>query len=88
MIPDKSFEQDLCGDCEECVEACPVGALTPYEIDDEKCLVGVHLLDKEGFELNEDRRKYEPSFTKNSHLMCTECQRVCRYGNQDRSRER
>jgi len=88
MTPDKPFEQDLCGDCEECVKACPVGALTPYKIDDEKCLVGIHLLDKEGFELNEELRKYEPSFTKNSHLMCTECQKACKYGNQDRSRER
>jgi len=88
MAPDKPFEQDLCGACDECVKACPVGALTPYRIDDEKCLVGIHLLDKEGFELNEDRTTYERSFTKNSHLMCTECQRVCKYGNQDRSRER
>jgi len=88
MAPDKPFEQDLCGDCDECVKACPVGALTPYRIDDEKCLVGIHLLDKEGFELNEEQRRYEPSFTKNSHLMCAECQRVCKYGNQDRSRQR
>jgi len=80
MIPDKPFEQDLCGDCEECVKACPVGALSPYEVDDSKCLVGVHLLDKEKFELNEEWRKCEPSFTKNSHLMCIECQKVCRYG--------
>ncbi len=43
IIPDKPFEQDLCGDCGECVKACAVGALTAYEIDDEKCLVGIRL---------------------------------------------
>ena len=84
LVPDKPFEQDLCDDCEECVKSCPVGALTPYKVDDEKCLVGIHLLDKDRYELNKEWREYEPSLTKNSHLMCTECQKVCRYGNQDR----
>jgi epoxyqueuosine reductase len=87
MIPDQPFEQDLCGDCERCIKACPVGALTPYKVDDEKCLVGIHLLDKEGFDRNEEWRDYEPSLTENSHLMCGECQKVCRYGNQDRYKE-
>jgi epoxyqueuosine reductase len=80
MIPDKPFEQDLCSDCEECVKACPVRALSPYKVDDSRCLIGVHLLDKERFELNEEWKKYEPSLTKNSHLMCAACQKVCKYG--------
>ena len=84
LIPDRPFDRDVCGDCEECVKACPVGALTPYAVDDEKCLVGIHILDKKRFELNEGWRKHEPSLTKNSHLMCRECQKVCKYGNQDR----
>ncbi len=87
MIPDKPFELDLCGDCVKCIKACPIGALSPYEVDDQKCLVGVHLLDKERFEVHEEWRKYEPSFTENSHLMCIECQKVCKYGNQDRYKE-
>jgi len=80
MVADKPFEQDLCGDCENCLKACPVGALTPYKVDDSKCLVGVHLTDKENLKGNEKLSKHEPAFTKNSHLMCMECQKACRYG--------
>jgi len=80
MTPDKPFEKDLCGACEACLKACPVGALTSYEVDDLRCLVGVHLAEKEKFEQNREWTKYEPSLTKNSHLMCTQCQEACRYG--------
>ncbi len=80
MMADKPFEQELCGNCEECVKACPVGALAPYEVDDQRCLVGIHLLDKEEFEQRRKYRGYEQSFTENSHLMCVECQRACKYG--------
>jgi len=80
MTPDKPFEQDLCGDCEDCVNACPVGALTPYKVDDTKCLVGVHLMRENLSEYVEKLRLYEPSLTGNSHVMCVMCQRVCKYG--------
>jgi len=82
---DRPFEQDLCGDCEECVRACPVGALTPYKVDDTRCLVGVHITGKEISKYVEELERYEPSFTKNSHLMCVECQKMCKYG-KDRHR--
>lgn len=81
---DKPFEQDLCGNCEDCVKACPVRALTPYKVDDSKCLVGVHLTDTETSKYAEALRQYEPSLTKNSHLMCIECQKVCKYGKEGR----
>ena len=80
LVTDKPFEQDLCGDCEECVKSCPVGALTPYKVDDEKCIVGIHLLDKEGFEHNKEYENYEQPLTANSHLMCMACQKACKYG--------
>ncbi len=80
MTPDKPFNQDLCGNCENCIKACPVGALTPYKVDDTKCLVGVHLIDKEITKYAKELKLYEPSLTKNSHLMCTECQKACKYG--------
>jgi len=80
MAPDTPFEDDLCRDCDKCLKACPVGALAPYKVDDSKCLVGVHLLDQKGIGQHELWSKYEPSFTKNSHLMCMECQKACPYG--------
>ncbi len=80
MTPDQPFDQDLCGDCENCVKACPVVALTPYKVDDTKCLVGVHLIDNKISNYAEELKRYEPSLTKNSHLMCTECQKACKYG--------
>lgn len=80
MMADKPFDQDLCGDCDDCIKACPVGALTPYKVDDTKCLVGVHLLDKKISKYAEELKLYEPSLTKNSHLMCIECQKACKYG--------
>lgn len=83
LIPDKPFEQDLCRDCEECIKACPAGALTPYKVDDQRCMLGVHLAEEDPT-YRDLWKKYEPSLTKNSHLMCTECQKACRYGKSKR----
>jgi epoxyqueuosine reductase QueG len=80
MLADKPFEQDLCGDCEACIRACPAGALTPYRVDDRKCMLGIHISSRQSFEQNPKWMEIEPSFTKNSHLMCMCCQKSCRYG--------
>jgi len=94
LVPDTPFTDDLCRDCVECIEACPTGALTPYEVDPEKCLIGIteeemSRLITEGltFEtyrdspgLNEIFEEHMPRLTENSVLMCTTCQRVCPYG--------
>jgi ferredoxin len=74
------FSRDLCGDCEECLKACPSGALTPYKVDDSRCLLGAHLSNKTRFEQNPEWRSIEPPLTKNSHLMCMKCQKACKYG--------
>jgi ferredoxin len=84
MRVDTPFDHDLCGDCEECIKACPVGALTPYRVDDTKCLVGIHIAGDEISQYEEELQKYEPSFTRNSHLMCVECQKACKYGREGR----
>jgi len=83
MTPDKPFETDLCGTCDNCVKACPVNALTPYKVDDAKCLVGVHLSGVEVSKYEEAIELFEPTMSRHSHLMCTECQKACKYGKRD-----
>jgi len=76
LAPDAPFEENLCGECEACVMACPVGALTPYIVDDTACLVGRHVAGPPN-EIKELLARYEPQITPHAHLMCTACQKAC-----------
>jgi len=98
LVPDKPFEEDLCKDCEECIKACPVNALTPYKIDPDKCLLGMK--EGEGIRLMTENiipvslrdfpniqsifDEHMPRLTKNSILMCMTCQKACPYGREER----
>jgi epoxyqueuosine reductase QueG len=92
LVPDEAYTQDQCKDCTRCIDACPTGALTPYMVDPEKCLIGI--TEKELAKLIEEDlsftdfrdtpdkifREHMPRFTKNSVLMCTTCQKACPIG--------
>jgi len=84
MAFDKPFDRDLCGDCMECVKACPVGALTPYVIDPDKCLLGIDDSKRNNPEIKPIFDKHAPRITKNSYLMCMTCQKTCPYGREER----
>ncbi|MBT3284871.1 epoxyqueuosine reductase [Candidatus Bathyarchaeota archaeon] len=92
LVPDEEATDDSCGDCTKCIDACPTGALTPYVIDPEKCLIGIteielaKLIEEDlQFTVYRDTpdevfREHMPRFTKNSVLMCTTCQKACPVG--------
>jgi epoxyqueuosine reductase len=99
LVPDDPFEKDLCGNCEACVKACPVRALSPYKIDPAKCLINPHDhewigLIKGDLKFSEIREgssdldrifeEHTPKLTENSRLMCMTCQKACPYGREER----
>lgn len=47
---DNSFNNDLCGTCTACVDACPTDALTEYKIDSKKCISYLNIEYKDAFD--------------------------------------
>ena len=96
LTPDQPYTEDLCKNCTQCIDACPTGALSPYTIDPDKCLIGIieaelAKLITENQPFTDYRntpdtifRQHMPRFTKNSVLMCTTCQKACPYGKEKR----
>jgi len=102
FVYDAPFTDDPCGDCEKCVKACPTGALTPYKVDPNRCLVNLPASDYPSLiagDLKYSERYGEvpdvdalfdvhsPQFTENSLLMCVTCQKACPYGREERGLE-
>lgn len=84
LVPDSPFEKDLCGDCEKCIEACPVEALSPYGVDPDKCILGIYSSIRDDPEYRSILDEHMPRLTKNTLLMCMTCQKVCPYGRAER----
>lgn len=84
LEPDGPFEEDLCGDCDECVRACPAGAITPYVVDPGRCLVGLLRGERTAEENRETVSRFEPQLTSRTHVMCTRCQLVCPHTSDER----
>ncbi len=38
LTPDKEIQGNFCGSCTKCIEACPTGALSAFELDARKCI--------------------------------------------------
>jgi epoxyqueuosine reductase len=101
LVPDESFEKDLCNNCESCIRSCPVSALAPFIVNPKKCLIGIteaEWVKVLNGELDYSSLRTEscimpildehmPIFTENSRIMCTTCQRACPYGQEERGLE-
>lgn len=88
LVPTKPFTEDLCGECEECVKACPVAALSPYKVDYDKCLLGMTWEDRLNDEFKDIYFEHNPSLTESTWLMCNTCQKACPIGHELRFKER
>ena len=84
LVPTEPFTGDLCGDCTKCVEACPVGALTPYKVDPDKCLLGMTWDKRLSDEFKEIYLEHCPNLTENTWKMCNTCQQACPIGKEKR----
>ncbi len=38
LKPDEEITENFCGSCTRCIDACPTGALAPFELDARKCI--------------------------------------------------
>ena len=80
---DEPFEDDLCGNCEKCIKACPTKALEPCRIKINRCLVYA-AEEPDSKNVSKDVREIEKRLTKrptsNSYVECTICINACPYG--------
>ncbi len=80
---DSPFEEDLCGDCDRCIKACPTKALKPYTIEMQRCMT-YSVESPESPDVPEDVREKErrlvPRPTSNSYIECATCITVCPIG--------
>lgn len=84
LVPTEPFTEDLCGDCDECVKACPTNALSPYKVDPDKCLLGLRWEERYSEEYKDIYLEHCPDLTENTWLMCNTCQKACPIGRDHR----
>lgn len=80
---DEPSTGDLCGDCTRCIDACPTKALTPFNVEINRCLT--YAVENPGkTDLPEDVRELEKKLitrpSKNSYIECYICAEVCPVG--------
>ena len=72
LPPDLPFDEDLCGSCTACLDACPTGALTEaYRIDSTRCISYLTIEHKGDLTRNEGRMLSGWVYG------CDICQEVC-----------
>ncbi|KAF5029018.1 Epoxyqueuosine reductase [anaerobic digester metagenome] len=82
---DEVFKEDLCGDCERCIKACPVGAIIPgssqgvepgKKVDFNKCIIPQEMFT----EPSKDWQKFAKKYTSRGCTECLICHDVCPIG--------
>jgi epoxyqueuosine reductase QueG len=83
LTADEPFKDDLCGECEKCISACPTKALKPYRIKINRCLTYA-AEGPDAKDVPEDVREIEKRLTirptSNSYIECTICIEACPFG--------
>lgn len=86
---DEPYKEDLCGDCEKCLLACPTRALEPYKLKINRCMT-YSAENPFASDVSEDVKKLERSLierpTQNSYIECTICIEACPIGKPHRKR--
>jgi epoxyqueuosine reductase len=74
LTPDEPFEKDLCGNCDQCLRACPAGALSDDgEFDSRKCISYLTIEEKGNI-------PQEPAGKIGNRLFgCDQCVQACPY---------
>jgi len=79
LPPDEPFQENHCGTCNRCVDACPTGALKPYFLDARLCLSYITVEHKG--EIPEVYRRKNGGWV----FGCDVCQEVCPWNRKARS---
>ncbi len=64
--------ENFCGTCTKCIDACPTGALKPYEVDARKCISYLTIENKEEYIPSELKGRFDDWI-----FGCDICQDVC-----------
>ncbi len=80
---DEPFTDNLCGDCEKCIAACPTKALEPYKLKINRCLTYAAET-PQAHDVPDDVRQIEKKLvqrpTPNSYIECSTCIAACPIG--------
>jgi len=80
---DEPYKENLCGNCEKCLVACPTRALEPYRLKLNRCMTysaeSPHSLDVPA-DVRQLEKKLIQRPTSNSYIECSVCVDVCPIG--------
>ncbi|MFW9810114.1 MAG: epoxyqueuosine reductase [Candidatus Thorarchaeota archaeon] len=83
---DAPYEDDVCGDCERCIKACPTKAIEPYRLNITNCIVYSSespAANDVPESVRQKDQKLQPRLSPNSFIECTRCMDVCPIGKTD-----